>query len=74
MKGKGKRAARKKISGISGVLLGGVDEVFHPTRYEVQLERDRQTIVPAPAPVAGDGDKGIYGGKVSIDLTESREH
>jgi hypothetical protein len=72
MNARRKGAAKKKISGISGVLLGGVDEVFHPTRYEVQLERDRQTILPAPAPLAGDGDKGVYGGKVSIDLTESR--
>jgi hypothetical protein len=70
MNDKVKRAARKKMSGVSGVLLGGVDEVFHPTRYEVQLERDRQTIVPAPAPVAGDGDKGVYSGKIQIDLNE----
>jgi hypothetical protein len=73
MNGWMKPSRRKKISGIHGVLLGGVDEVFHPTRYEVQLERDRQTIVPAPAPVAGDGDKGVYSGKVNIDLTESQE-
>jgi hypothetical protein len=73
MNGWMKPSRRKKISGIHGVLLGGVDEVFHPTRYEVQLERDRQTIVPAPAPVAGDGDKGVYSGKVNSDLTESQE-
>jgi hypothetical protein len=73
MNGWMKPSFRKKISGIHGVLLGGVDEVFHPTRYEVQLERDRQTIVPAPAAVAGDGDKGVYRGTVNIDLTESQE-
>jgi hypothetical protein len=33
---------------------------------------DRQTILPAPAPVAGDGDKGIFDGKVTIDLNRKR--
>jgi hypothetical protein len=30
---------------------------------------DRQTILPAPAPVAGDGDKDVYKGSVRIDLS-----
>jgi hypothetical protein len=56
-------------SGGSGAGLAGIgDEVFHPTRYETQLELDRQTMLPAPAPVAGDGDKDIYKGNVRIDL------
>jgi hypothetical protein len=33
------------------------------------VELDRQTVLPAPAPVPGDGDKGIYEGQVKIDLT-----
>jgi hypothetical protein len=55
-------------SGGSG-LAGIGDEVFHPTRYETQLEQDRQTMLPAPAPLAGDDDKDIYKGNVRIDVT-----
>ncbi len=52
----------------SGVLSIG-DEVFAPTRHEAQAELDRQTILPAPAPIAGDGDKGIFhDGPVRIRL------
>ena len=34
---------------------------------------DRQTVLPAPAPIPGDGDKGIYGGRVEIDLERPRD-
>jgi hypothetical protein len=57
-----------RSGGTHGGALGVGDEVFNPTRYEAQLELDRQTILPAPAPVAGDGDKGIYSGSVKIEL------
>jgi len=57
----------RRTSGSSGVVGIG-DEVFNPTRHEAQVELDRQTILPAPAPLAGDDDKGIYGGTVRIDL------
>ena len=60
---------KSKSSGSSGIAGIG-DEVFHPTRHEAQTELDRQTILPAPAPLAGDGDKGVYGGKIAIDLSE----
>ena len=50
--------------------MGALDEAFNPTRHEAQIELDRQTILPAPAPVAGDGDKGIFNGKVRIDLSD----
>ena len=56
--------------GGGGGLAGIGDQVFHPARYESQLELDRQTILPAPAPVAGDGDKDVYKGSVRIDLSE----
>jgi hypothetical protein len=66
-------------SGMSGAF-GSLDEVFAPTRHEAQQEMDRQTILPAPAPLPGDGDKGIalissvepdkYRGSVRIDLTK----
>ena len=61
---------KNRSSGSGGGIAGIGDEVFHPTRFEAQVELDRQTILPAPAPVPGDGDKGIYGGKVEIDLRE----
>jgi hypothetical protein len=64
---KRERAKRGRTSGSAGAF-GALDEVFFPTRHEAQVERDRQTILPVPAPVAGDGDKGIYSGKVRIDL------
>ena len=63
---------KNRSSGSSGALGIG-DEVFNPSRHEAQIELDRQTILPAPAPLAGDGDKGIYGGTVHIDLDESKD-
>ena len=60
-----------KTSGGGGGM-GALDEVFNPTRHEAQIELDRQTILPAPAPVAGDGDKGIFSGTVRIDLSDER--
>ena len=59
---------QKRRGGIGGGLTGIGDEVFAPTRHEAAMELDRQTVLPAPAPVAGDGDYGVYGGKVSIHL------
>jgi hypothetical protein len=50
--------SRSGGSGMSGAF-GSLDEVFAPTRHEAQQEMDRQTILPAPAPLPGDGDKGI---------------
>lgn len=61
-------SSKNRSSGSHGSLMGIGDEVFHPTRHEAQIELDRQTVLPAPAPVAGDGDKGVYGGVVRIDL------
>ncbi len=63
----GRTAAR---SGGSAPL-GPIDEIFTPSRYEAQLEVDRQTVLPAPAPVPGDGagDRDVYAGSVRIDLS-----
>lgn len=58
---------RKTTGGSSALGIG--DEVFNPSRYEAQVELDRQTVLPAPAPLPGDGDQGIYEGQVRIDLT-----
>lgn len=56
-----------------GSALGIGDEVFHPTRHEAQIELDRQTVLPAPAPLAGDSDRGVYRGKVEIDLSDEEK-
>jgi hypothetical protein len=64
------KGARSGGSGGGAGLAGIGDEVFNPTRYETQLEQDRQTMLPAPAPVAGDGDKDVYKGNVRIDLSD----
>jgi hypothetical protein len=76
---------KRRSSGMGG-MFASIDEVFAPTRHEAQQELDRQTILPAPAPLPGDGDKGIavigraagteapaadkYRGSVTIDLTK----
>ncbi len=64
---------RRKSSGNGAGLMGIGDEVFAPARHEAAMELDRQTILPAPAPVAGDGDKGIYNGRVTIDLRSGND-
>ncbi len=63
---------KAKSSGNGAGLMGIGDEVFAPARHEAAVELDRQTILPAPAPIAGDpGDGPVdYGGRVQIDLTK----
>ncbi|HAM27675.1 MAG TPA: hypothetical protein DCP11_13540 [Microbacteriaceae bacterium] len=58
----------RKSSGNGAGLIGIGDEVFAPARHEAAMELDRQVILPAPAPLAGDPDRGIYNGQVRIDL------
>ncbi len=65
---------QKKRGGMAGGLTGIGDEVFAPTRHEAAMELDQQTVLPAPAPVAGDDDKGVYDGKVRIDLKAETGH
>ena len=80
---------KSRTSGGGGGIAGIGDELFNPTRHEAQIELDRQTILPAPAPLPGDGDFGIgdirgvaarddldnknYDGQVRIDLSGSAE-
>ena len=59
---------KNRRSGTGASLVGMGDEVFAPSRYEAAIELDRQTVLPAPAPLAGDGDRGIYDGRIRIDL------
>ena len=63
--GAAKRASRGSGS-VGAGMMGAVDEVFAPNRYESMLEQERQTSLPAAAPVAEDDDKGIYEGRISI--------
>jgi hypothetical protein len=58
----------RTTGGSSSSIVGIGDEVFAPTRHEAQVELDRQSMLPAPAPVAGNGDKGIWDGKIQLDL------
>jgi hypothetical protein len=59
----------RKSGGSSSSIVGIGDEVFAPTRHEAQVELDRQSMLPAPAPLPGDGDKGIWeGGRIRIDV------
>jgi hypothetical protein len=63
---------KNRSSGTAGGAMGIGDEVFNPQRHEAQIELDRQTILPAPAPLAGDGDKGIFNGRIRINLDDDR--
>lgn len=64
----------KSGGGGGGGAFGAVDEIFRPAKYEIQLEKDRQSSMPAPAPLAGGDDLGIFGkadaAKVHIRLDE----
>ena len=54
---------------MSGAIGGSFDEIFAPTRHEAQQELDRQSFLPAPAPLPGDGEKGVWeAGKITIDV------
>ncbi|GAB3120359.1 hypothetical protein [Glaciibacter psychrotolerans] len=61
---------KNKRPGGGGSVLSIGDEVFAPSRHEAAIELDRQTALPAPAPLAGDGpgERGIYDGRIRIKL------
>jgi hypothetical protein len=64
--------SKSRSAGNGAGLMGIGDETFAPARHEAAIEMDRQTILPAPAPIAGDPvpsqETGIYRGRVTIDL------
>ena len=61
--------AQRGSGTMSGAIGGSFDEIFAPTRHEAQQELDRQSFLPAPAPLPGDGgDPGWEGGKIVLDL------
>lgn len=55
--------------GGGGSIVSIGDEVFAPARHEAAIELDRQSVLPAPAPLAGDpaADK-VYDGRITIEL------
>jgi hypothetical protein len=69
-----KTQARGSGSVGSGFLGAAFDEVFHPVRHEAQLELERQTELPAPAPEADGDPLGVAdtarGRRVIIELDE----
>lgn len=67
MRGNGNRG------GSGGGLVGIGDEVFNPTRHEASIELDRQTTLPAPAPIPGDGDLGVIHTESDPDAGEGYE-
>ena len=61
--------AQRGSGTMSGAIGGSFDEIFAPARHEAQQEMDRQSLLPAPAPLPGDrGDGGWEGGKITLDL------
>lgn len=72
--GKNKSSSAGNGSGLMGIG----DEIFAPARHEAQVELDRQTILPAPAPLAGDRPSaepgvGAYEGQIKIDLSRPKD-
>lgn len=63
---------RQGRGGLSGMVTM-VDEVFAPTKHEAAIQADAVSRLPAPAPVPGDGDKGVFGGRVVIEVPPARE-
>lgn len=57
--------------GTGAGAFAGVDEVFFPTRAEASQELAREAVLPAPAPIPGDGDLGVFSGRVMIELDGS---
>ncbi len=64
-----RRHPEKRGSGApgSGLLGAAVDNAFHPSAAVAREALDEQQHLVAPAPTP-DGDKGISGGSIRIDL------
>lgn len=61
--------SRRGSGTMSGAIGGSFDEIFAPARHEAQQEMDRQSLLPAPAPLPGGrGEAGWEGGKITLDL------
>jgi hypothetical protein len=63
-----KRGTLARGSGsVAAGVLGGLDLAFNPTGADAreELDTEQRHVVPAPSP---DGDKGISGNSIRIDL------
>ena len=64
-----RRHPEKRGSGSagSGLLGAAFDNAFHPSAAVAReaLDEQQHLVVPAPTP---DGDKGISGGRIHLDL------
>ena len=62
-RGAGMRGSSSAASGV----LGGLDLAWQPSAAVArdELDAEQRHVVPAPSP---DGDKGIAGGRIRIDL------
>ena len=65
------RGTGRRGSGAGGLMSLG-DEIFAPSRHEAAQERAREAVLPAPAPIPGDGAKDIFeaDGPVVINVDE----
>jgi site-specific DNA-methyltransferase (adenine-specific) len=48
------RKRKRPSATTTGGVLGVIDEIFAPTRHVAQIERDRETRIPAPASIPVD--------------------
>ncbi|MBN9605487.1 MAG: hypothetical protein J0G30_02625 [Actinomycetales bacterium] len=61
----------RQRQGGGGPPMNGFDEVFSPNRYEIQLQQDAQRVLPAPAPLPGDGERpDLESGRIRLRLVE----
>jgi len=62
---------KRRFGGTWAGTLEFADEIFAPTRHEAMVELERQSRLPAPAPLPGDGDRGVFGGRITIVVERS---
>ncbi|THG32506.1 hypothetical protein E6C70_12160 [Glaciibacter flavus] len=50
---------KTRRGGPIGNAFGVVDEVFAPHRHEIEVQREKEAVLPVEKPIPGDGDLGI---------------
>jgi hypothetical protein len=61
-----RRRRGEEVSHSSGGLLG-MDEMWHPSAENARAVWDAEQIIPAPAPLPGDGPGVIAGNRIVIE-------
>jgi cbb3-type cytochrome oxidase subunit 3 len=61
-----RRQRGEEVSHSSGGLLG-MDEMWHPSAENARAVWDAEQIIPAPAPLPGDGPGVIDGNRIVIE-------